>query len=204
MKKAFLICIALMVTVMSTSCFAGVDFILDLRPVSVLFSPDLDGFKVSRTSGFITESDTIRGSGSWIPNLKTGLRISTSPLNIDLTGGLGFLYNDAFHATMYLGDLALRFKISRHATIGPHVSIIRFNPTWDGSGSDSSDVKLSDETAVMPGLCFTVGGKVASFSASIDYIDTSFDVTTQNGWVANDTSLDMSGYAIQLGVLFSF
>jgi len=56
----------------------------------------------------------------------------------------------------------------------------------------------------MPGLCFTVGGKTASFSASIDYIDTSFDVTTHNGWVANDSSIDISGFAIQLGVLLSF
>ena len=105
---------------------------------------------------------------------------------------------------MYLADLALRFKISKHATIGPHVSVIKFDPKWDGSLSDGSDVKLSGETSIMPGLCFTVGGKTASFSASIDYIDTSFDVTTYNGWVANDNSLDMSGFAIQLGVLFSF
>jgi len=83
-------------------------------------------------------------------------------------------------------------------------SVIKFDPKWDGSLSDSSDVKLSDETAIMPGLCFTVGGKTASFSASIDYIDASFDVTTYNEWVANDDSLDMSGFAIQLGVLFSF
>ncbi|MBT8350552.1 MAG: hypothetical protein KJO26_04870 [Deltaproteobacteria bacterium] len=204
MKKVFFICITFTVFIMPTTCFAGVDFILDLRPVSMLFSPDVDGFKVSRTSGSITESDTIRGSASYMPNLKAGLRINTSALNIDLTGGIGFLYNDAFHSSMYLADLALRFKISKHATIGPHVSVIKFDPTWDGSGSDSSDVKLSEETSMMPGLCFTVGGKTASFSASIDYIDTSFDVTTRNGWVANDTSIDMSGFAIQLGVLFSF
>jgi len=200
MKKALIICIAFVVTIISTPCFAGMDFILDLKPASILFSPDVDGFRVSRTF----ESDRISGSGSWMPTLKAGMRIDTPALNIDLTGGLGLLYNGAFHSSMYLGDLALRFKISKHATIGPHVSVIKFDPTWDGSGSDSSDVKLSEETSLMPGLCFTVGGKTASFSASIDYLDTSFDVTTHNGWVANDTSLDISGFAIQLGVLFSF
>ncbi len=204
MKKTLIIWIAFVVTIISTPCFAGVDFILDLKPASMLFSPDADGFMVSRTSGSIYESDTISGSGSWMPTLKAGIRIDTSPLNIDLSGGLGLLYNGAFHSSMYLADLALRFKISKHATIGPHVSVIKFDPTWDGSGSDSSDVKLSEETSVMPGLCFTVGGKTASFSASIDYIDTSFDVTTHNGWVANDSSIDISGFAIQLGVLFSF
>jgi len=136
--------------------------------------------------------------------LKAGIRIDTSALNIDLTGGLGLLYNGAFHSSLYLADLALGFKISKHATIGPHVSVIRFDPTWDGEGSDSSDVKLSEETSIMPGLFFTVGGKTASFSASIDYIDTSFDVTTYNGWVSNYDSLDMAGFAIQLGVLFVF
>ena len=204
MKKLLILFIAFFVTMMSTPCFAGADFILDLKPASILFSPDVDGFRVSRTSGFLHESDTISGSGSWMPTLKAGIRIDTSALNIDLTGGYGLLYNGAFHSSMYLGDLALRFKISKHATIGPHVSIIKFDPTWDGSGSDSDDVKLSEETSIMPGLCFTVGGKAASFSASIDYIDTSFDVTTYNGWVANDDSLDISGFAIQLGVLFSF
>ncbi len=204
MKKALITCIALGVTIISTPCFAGADFILDLKPASFLFSPDADGFKVSRTSGFLYESDTISGSVSLMPSLKAGIRIDTSALNIDLTAGLGFLYNGAFHSSMYLGDLALRFKISKHATIGPHVSVVEFDPTWDGSGSDSSDVKLSEETSIIPGLCFTIGGKTASFSASIDYIDTSFDVTTHNGWVANDTSLDISGFAIQLGVLFSF
>ncbi len=204
MKKALIICIAFFVAMISTPCFAGASFILDLKPASILFSPDIDGFKVSRSSGWTYSSDTISGSGSWMPTLKAGMRIDTSALNIDVTGGVGFLLNGAFHSSMYLADLALRFKISKHATLGPHVSVIKFDPKWDGSLSDSSDVKLSGETSFMPGLCFTVGGKRVSFSASIDYIDTSFYVTTYNGWVANDDSLDISGFAIQLGVLFSF
>ncbi|MEA3437338.1 MAG: hypothetical protein U9R43_12790 [Thermodesulfobacteriota bacterium] len=113
-----------------------------------------------------------------MPTLKAGMRIGNPALNIDLTGGVGLLVNGTFHSYMYLADLALRFKISKHATIGPHISVIKFDPKWDGSLSDSSDVDLSEETALMPGLCFTVGGKTASFSASIDYINTSFDVTT--------------------------
>lgn len=200
MKKQLFICITFVLTMMATSCFAGGDFILDLRPVSILLSPDVDGFRVSNP----TRTETISGSGSWMPTLKAGLRIDTSALNIDLTGGLGVLVNDAFYSYMYLGDLALMFKISKHATIGPHVSVIRFDPSWDGSKSDSSDVRLSEETAIMPGLHFTAGGKAASFSASIDYINASFDVTTRNGWVANDDSIDISGFSVQLGVLFSF
>ena len=200
MKKILILFITIFITMISTPCFAGANFIFDLKPGSILFSPDIDGFRVSRTSG----SDTVSGSGSWMPTLKAGMRIDNPALNIDLTGGVGFLVNGAFHSYMYLADLALRFKISKHATIGPHVSVIKFDPKWDGSLSDSSDVNLSEETAFMPGLCFTVGGKTASFSASIDYINTSFDVTTYNGWVSNYDSLDMAGFAIQLGVLFNF
>jgi len=200
MKKILILFITIFITMISTPCFAGANFIFDLKPGSILFSPDIDGFRVSRTSG----SDTVSGSGSWMPTLKAGMRIDNPALNIDLTGGVGFLVNGAFHSYMYLADLALLFKISKHATIGPHVSVIKFDPKWDGSLSDSSDVNLSEETAFMPGLCFTVGGKTASFSASIDYINTSFDVTTYNGWVSNNDSIDLSGFAIQLGVLFSF
>jgi hypothetical protein len=201
MKKILILFITVFVTMMSTPCFAGTDFILELKPGSVLFSPDVDGFRVRSPSG---SSETISGTGSLMPTLKAGMRIDTSAFNIDLTGGLGFLFNGAFYSTMYLADLALRYKISKRVTIGPHVSVIKFDPEWNGLRSDSNDVKLSGETSFMPGLCFTVGGKRASFSASIDYIDTSFDVTTYNGWVANDDSLDMSGFAFQLGVLFSF
>jgi len=200
MKKILILFITIFITMISTPCFAGANFIFDLKPGSILFSPDIDGFRVSRTSG----SDTVSGSGSWMPTLKAGMRIDNPALNIDLTGGFGFLVNGAFHSYMYLADLALRFKISKNATVGPHVSVIKFDPKWDGSLSDSNDVNLSEETAIMPGLCFTVGGKTASFSASIDYINTSFDVTTYNGWVSNYDSLDIAGFAIQLGVLFVF
>ena len=90
MKKV-ITCIAFVITIISTPCFAGADFILDIKPASILFSPDVDGFRVSRTSGFLHESDTISGSGSWMPTLKAGIRINTSALNIDLTGELGLL-----------------------------------------------------------------------------------------------------------------
>ena len=66
MKKILILFITVFVTMISTPCFAGADFILDLKPGSILFSPDIDGFRVSRTSG----SDTVSGSGSWMPTLK--------------------------------------------------------------------------------------------------------------------------------------
>jgi len=200
MKKILILFITIFITMISTPCFAGANFIFDLKPGSILFSPDIDGFRVSRTSG----SDTVSGSGSWMPTLKAGMRIDNPALNIDLTGGFGFLVNGAFHSYMYLADLALRFKISKHATVGPHVSVIKFDPKKSRLYGQEINVNLSEETAFMPGLCFTVGGKTASFSASIDYINTSFDVTTYNGWVSNYDSLDIAGFAIQLGVLFVF
>lgn len=85
-------------------------------------------------------------------------------------------------------------------TLGPHIGLVRFAPHWSGG----SDVELSGSTGLTGGLAFTAGSKVASFSLSLDYLDASFDVETSNGWVANNDTLDISGYALNMGVIFNF
>lgn len=202
MKKTVMgICMVFCVSTISATSFAGVDFVLDIKPASLLVSPDVDGFEVER-SGYYW--DTVEGTGSWMPTLKAGIGIDTSSLYIDVTGGLGYLWNDAFHANMYLADVAVRFKLGRVVTLGPHISVVSFDPTWEGELSDSDDVELSECTGFMPGLCLTAGGKIVSFSLSLDYLSASFDVETHNGWRANDDSLDMSGLSLNLGVLLRF
>ena len=47
MKKILILFITIFVTMISTPCFADANFILDLKPGSILFSPDIDGFRVS-------------------------------------------------------------------------------------------------------------------------------------------------------------
>jgi len=186
-----------------------VHFVMDFKPLSLLYSPKLNDFKVGQSSsytyGYTHWEDDVEGYGSIFPNLKAGIGIETLVLHIDLTGGLGYLWNRAFSSPMYMGDAAFRFKLGTHVTFGPHIGVILFDPTWNGSGlSDSSDVKLSSTTGFTGGLAFTAGGKVASFSMSIDYVNASFDVTTYNGWVASDNKLDISGAALNMGVIFKF
>jgi hypothetical protein len=205
MKKTVMgICMVFWVSTMSATSFAGVDFILDIKPASLLISPDIDGFEVEKSGYYYYYSDAIEGSGSWMPTLKAGIGIDTRVLYIDVTGGLGHLYNVAFTANMYVADVALRFKLGRVVTLGPHVGVVKFDPTWEGELSDSDDVELSECTGFMPGLCFTAGGKIASFSLSLDYLSASFDVETYHGWRASEDTLDISGFSLSLGVLLRF
>lgn len=203
MKKMIIgICMVFCVSMMPATSFGGVDFIMDIKPGSFLISPDVDGFKVDRSSSYYYYSETIEGSGSWMPTIKLGIGIDTPPLYLDLTGGFGHLWNDAFSANMFLGDVAVRFKLGRVITLGPHISVVRFDPTWEGDlYTDSDDVKLSGCTSFMPGLCLTIGGKMLSFSFSLDYLNASFDVETHNGWRASEDALDISGFSLNLGVL---
>lgn len=206
MKKTVIgMCMLFCVSIMPATSFAGVDFILDIKPGSLLISPDVDGFKVENSSYYYSHSETIEGSGSWMPTIKLGIGFDTPPLYIDFTGGFGHLWNSAFNANMFLGDVAVRFKLNRVVTLGPHISVVRFDPTWEGdSYTDSDDVKLSGCTGFMPGLCLTIGGKIISFSFSLDYLDASFDVKTYNGWRANEDAIDISGFSLNLGALLRF
>jgi len=201
LKKAFLT--IFFVTVfcwVAMPALAEVTFIIDLKPASYLFSPKVSDFKVGKTGSYYSYTEEIQGYGSWIPTLKAGVGIGTSVANIDLTGGVGYLWNMAFNASMFIGDAAVRFKLGEHFTLGPHVGVIHFIPSWSGEG----DVDLSSTTGFAGGVSFTAGGKIASFSMTLDYLNASFDVTTRNGWVASDNKLDISGVALQMGVLFRF
>lgn len=188
----------------------SVYFTMDFKPLSLLYSPEVENFKVvmfdSHDYGYYYGEDDVVGSGSFFPSIKAGIGINTPVMYIDITGGLGYLFNGAFRSPMYIGDLALRFKLGQHVTFGPHFGVVGFSPEWNGTGrSSSDDVQLdSKELGFMGGLAFTAGGRVASFSMSIDYLNASFDVTTQNGWVANTDKLDISGYVLNLGVIFRF
>ena len=210
MRKSTFVCIGLvgLLLLIPVSGAADVNFLLDLKPLSFLISPDADSFYVERggVSGppwsFIYEREEVDGQGSWIPSLKAGAGFEFPWGFLDVLGGVGYLWNDAFDSAMYIGDLGVRFKVDEGGvfTIGGHGGPIYFDPNWDGT----SDLELDKTLGWMAGLCLTVGGEKAAFSASFDYVGAKLDVDTKNGWVASDSSLDISGFAVQLGVLFSF
>jgi len=190
---------------MSATCFADVDIVVGAYPASFLYSPDIDGFTAYDTT--TGEGEEVDGEGSWIPNVRGGVGFDLSNLYLDLTAGVGYAYGgDVYTATWFLGDIATRFKVYGDGikgvlmTLGPHAGVIYFDPEWKGD----TDIKLEETVGYMFGACFTVGKKMVSFSASLDYVYLPVDVDAPAGTVTSDDEFDLSGIALQLGILFRF
>lgn len=204
-----------MVGLLGTTVQAEVaQFILDLRPASAIFSPDLDGFTVARTSGFVTEVEEIGGIGSWTPSINGGLGLDFGTVNLNITGGGGYLLNGAFGGPFWQGEVSLLFESGDgHFRIGPHVGVIGLgDATWhadDAFGIDPQ-IDMMGNTGWKGGFILHAGGDQVAFQANIDYVDVRYDISTQSGWVARDdsgntvTELDMSGVMVNLGILFRF
>lgn len=187
-------------------------FLLDIRPASGLISPDLDGFRVRNAGN--TEWEEISGVGSWTPSLNMGLGLDFGPVNLNITGGGGYLWNAAFHGPFWQADVAVLFESENgNFRIGPHAGVLGLGDAdWEDYDSFSIDpqIDLMGNTGFKGGLMLHAGGRKVAFQANFDYVDTSYDVTTSSGWVALDdagnvaTELDMSGFMINLGVIFRF
>ncbi|OQX22583.1 MAG: hypothetical protein BWK80_30070 [Desulfobacteraceae bacterium IS3] len=194
MKKILMMtCILALI---STTGFAGTDFVLNLSPGFILYSPDAEGFKVS--DGWKTEETEGYISNTAI--LGAGVGFETPDLFFDMTGGVGYLWSSSVKAKLVMMDFACRFKLHRdEMTLGPHLSIMKYKPDWGGD----TDISLGDDTAVSGGLSFTIGSKPFSIMAALDYISLSFDVESP-GIAIDGGSLDLSGIALQIGLLFRF
>ncbi|QTA85846.1 hypothetical protein [Desulfonema magnum] len=195
-RTLLVICIALFINIIPGPGFAEVNLVVGITPGIFLYSPDAEGFRVS-------DGETIGEVEGYLSNLATltaGVGINTPAVIIDLTGGLGYQYNNAFTSTLFLADAALRFKINREElTAGPHITIVKYDPSWDGD----ANISLSDDTGFIGGLGLTIGSKAFSISASLDYVSASFDVESP-GISLNNEALDISGIAFQLGVILRF
>ncbi len=181
---------------------SGVKLIVELLPVSFLFSPDIDGFRATKTSGSTTWIEEIEGTGSWLPSVRGGLSFDFNFMEVDLTGGGGVLANAAMYTSFVTGDIALRFKPSENFSIGPHFGIIRFS---DLEWAKDADITFSDADGTIIGIMATFEFSPVFLILSVDYLSATFDVeSTSNGWTTNDNELDMSGTLIQFGVGFRF
>jgi len=190
------VCVLIVLSCLPVKSFAGADFVLNVTPGFFLFSSSADGARVSdglrtdEVSGFISNIATITG----------GVGFDTRALFIDIVGGAGYLYNASFSGPVYLMDVAFRFKMpSEVLTLGPHFSYMVYNLDWDGN----VNVSLAGDSGFIGGLGLTVGTKPFSFMASIDYVNAAFGVDASGGNIPND-DLDLSGLALQLGVIFRF
>ena len=208
MKKFVLVFFTAVLLVVPLSSNAGVGFVLDIKPASILFSPDMDGFSVyNNESGsyyYSSYEDRIEGFGSFVPSLNAGVGIATRVMYIDITGQIGYLVNGAFDGAFFGGDVALRFRLGRAVSIGPHISFIGTDLSWGGVNSSGS-VEIDDPTGTALGLSFTAGHPMISFSLNLDLV--TFEeayVDTWDGWYADRSYLDLSGFSINMGVIFRF
>ncbi|MBI5245220.1 MAG: hypothetical protein HY922_16280 [Elusimicrobia bacterium] len=197
--------LALAACLVPCRAFAGVNMVFDIMPGNFLNSSNLTGFNVSKSyyGGWYSYSytDTVNSGMSWSPTTKIGVGIEMPFAYLDLTGGAGGFVG-AFYGPLYFGDAALKFKLGRVVTLGPHLSVVNIRPQWTGISSDSGDVSIEPGTGPMLGVVFNVG-KTCSFQASLDYLAMPpLKVTTHHGWVANRNELDFSGLMVQLGVAF--
>ncbi|MBI5242132.1 MAG: hypothetical protein HY922_00445 [Elusimicrobia bacterium] len=186
----------------------SISMLFDVMPNNFLVSPGLDGFSLSTPYcdawWGISCTDTAASRLSYSPTMKIGIGQNLAAMRLDLSGGVGYIVNGPLHGPLYLGDAALRFKLGRLLSVGPHVSIVRFEPKWAGHYSNENDVKIEKGTGAMPGVVFSVG-RTAAFQASVDYLAMKpLKLTTYNGWVANKKKLDFSGLMVQLGIAFRF
>jgi hypothetical protein len=180
--------------------------ILEADPASVLLSPDVDGFSLTRSYSSRYYSYTMRescsGIGSWAPMLRGGAGFVSNKLTTDVTIGGGALVNGCFVAPMGALSVDIRLRPNRLVTIGPHLALVTIGePEWQGI----ADVSFSSTSGFEAGLDFTVGKRRVAFGASLSYISLSpLDVTTEGGWVASSDQLDLSGAILKLGAVFHF
>lgn len=194
--KTFIRIAAVIIVLIPMSSSAEVNLIVNVTPGIFIYSPDADGFQVSDGS----VSGEVGGYISNMATLSAGIGFNTPALIFDMTGGVGYLYNSAFTAKILMGDFALRFKIRKEElTAGPHISFFKYNSDWEGD----ADVSLSDDTGILTGLSLTIGSKAFSILASLDYIKASFAVE-HPGISVNNDELDISGLALQVGMVFRF
>ncbi len=190
----------------SGNAIAGekVKFIIDVKPLSFLIADDIDGFSSSSIGGFYYASETIDGNVLWTPHLKVGIGFNAGDVvGIDFTGGAGYLAGgEVLSAPFFLADVALNFTLGRAITIGPHIGFISIDEIdWD----ESSDIKLSDTSGIIGGLAFTAGHEKISFSLSVDVVELD-EIDVENGerWTASQSSIDLSGWMVNLGVKMKF
>jgi hypothetical protein len=184
----------------------GLHFVLEAMPGTVLLSPESEGFRAQGESapGRIDEQE-VKGIASWMPNLRLGLGFETKPLFIDILGGGGAVWNDAFLSWMVEGVAAVRFKLGEvfgfPLTLGPEGGVVYFfEPEWSDDISSDFDGSLG----FLGGLHVTWGTRALSLSISADYLYSKVDANPNANFTTSHGELDISGALIQVGIITRF
>jgi len=200
--------IALSIICTITAAFtaqADLDFVVDVRPATVLLSSDTDDFEATSPGDpalGIGRDKEDAGQLSSMPTIRLGVGMDSEErkLYTNLSGGGGLLLNERFRSYMLMGDLAVHYKHRKNVSMGPHLSIIGFmDPEWHGD----ADVELDGDVGWLLGFEVAIGYDIL-FVFSIDYMDASFDASATAPTRITDTELDFSGVAIQFGMRGNF
>jgi hypothetical protein len=177
-------------------------FLLEVSPWGVLSSPDIEGFSTTGTVDSKTVTETIDGSGSWMPTIHLGVGVNTTVMDLDFLFGGGYMGNESFGSGFAEIAFNPRFRLGPYVRLGPFVSLMYVD---DAEWHDESDIKLEGGTATRAGVSFAVGGRKVFFNLAVSYMDFAYDVdTSESEWTASATELDTSGWAMQMGIYCRF
>lgn len=196
MKRTLIGWMVLFAVMIPAKSFALTNLIVNITPGFFLHSADAKDFRAS--DGW--RMDEVSGYSSNAISISAGLGVDMLFLFLDTTVGVGYMWSPSITSTVFMGDVACRFKIlGSEMTLGPHLTLLYFKPEWDGN----IKATLSDESGVLGGLSFTVGIKTFSVLASLDYLNLTLKPDSP-GISFSRNELDMSGVVFQIGVLMRF
>lgn len=175
---------------------AATDWVVDLMPGTVHANLAASDFSVTGPNGKETLSLV-----SSIPSIAAGVAIDTDQGYLDLKGGGGMLLNSKLSSFYLYGLAGWYHEIQPSVLIGPHAALTWFTPPeWWGD----TDISFDGTMGYMFGFHIAAGDRIA-YLLSADYFSAAFDVKgTGPGVTASNSSLDMSGIAVQFGVRVRF
>jgi hypothetical protein len=213
MLKKIILLMVVFLSIPFTSFGADGSFIMDVKPLAVLASSDIDGFYLYRgESGAYysyQERIEIEGTGSFLPSLNLGVGIDTQVARLNTTVGLCYLWNNAFAGYLPLLQTEAKFKLGKAITLGPRIGLV-FSENLHFHNIDDNEVWLSAADTVqgmLYGLDFTAGGKRVAFHLSLDYFALDpyeVHINPDSDWQPSASELDLSGGVINIGVTINF
>jgi len=189
----------------SMAAKADLDFVVDVRPATILLSSETDDFEATTPGDpalgtFIDKEDA--GQITTFPTIRLGVGLDSEnkKLYSNLTGGGGILVNERFRSYILMADLAVHYKHRKNVSMGPHISLMGFmDPEWFGD----ADVELDSDVGWLVGFEVAIGYDIL-FVFSIDYLDAKLDASATAPTKITGSELDFSGLAIQFGMRGNF